>query len=637
MSALDALVQSLPRTAFVAGKGGVGKTTIAAALAATFAERGDGTLLVSTDPAAALASVLGSPVGAEATPVQGVQGLTVRQLDAASLRHDFLERWRNTIAEIIDRGTYLDRAEIDGIVDAALPGADEVFALLALADLLASGDAYQRIIVDTAPTGHTLRLLALPDTFSALLSMLDLMQDKHRFMVRTLTRRYRSDAADAFIAEMRGKVDRLRAALSDAQSVAAIVVTRDEPVVRAETVRYVEQLRGLHVRVAAVVVNAASERPRAVIDADVAEYVVGVQSEPPVGIAALRRTILVMDEGTAERQNAPKARAAGGRREAEDAAEARSGRGGGNVAGIARTLTIVGGKGGVGKSTAACAIAIAAVDADQRPTLLVSTDPAPSLADALGESDAEWAHEDVEYAPTDVPGLMVRQMDATTAFARLRDEYQNRIDDLFAALVGGGGEGGGVGVDLERDRAIVRDLLALAPPGIDELYALSVLGDALYEGRFQRIVVDPAPTGHLLRLLDMPAIALDWSHRLMRLMLEYRNVVSLGDTAQELLNFAKRTRVLDALLHDASRSSLVIVALDEPVVRAETERLAGEVQTRRIDVGAIVWNRVRRPPDPLPAVPSARQLFADEVTPPPIGVAAIRAWSGAWSPLSSHS
>ena len=124
--------------------------------------------------------------------------------------------WRDVIAEIIDRGTYLDRDDVDGLVDAALPGADEIFALLALADMLADpSETYARIVVDTAPTGHTLRLLALPETFRALLAMLDAMQDKHRFMVRALTHRYRRDRADDFLDEMRARIDALRTALAD--------------------------------------------------------------------------------------------------------------------------------------------------------------------------------------------------------------------------------------------------------------------------------------------------------------------------------------------------------------------------------------------------------------------------------------
>ncbi len=589
MSALDALLDQLPRTALLVGKGGVGKTTCAVDLARAFARRGERTLLLSTDPAAALADVLGASIGSGVTPIPDAGPLDARQLDAAALRDDFLGRWRTVIADIVDRGTYLDRDDVDGLVDAALPGVDEIFALLALADILADRDAgYARIVVDTAPTGHTLRLLALPETFSALVAMLDRMQEKHRFMVRALTHRYRRDAADEFLDDMRRRIDALRAALADGNALAAIVVTRVEPVVEAESRRYVEQLRALHVRIAAVIVNAApsgTERyhlidelphvwiPRHAIAATHAEH-----PSDTVALPALR------------------------------------------------TLTIVGGKGGVGKSTVATALAIHAADDGRGPVLLVSTDPAPSIADALAATDAPWARADVEHEPADIPGLVVRQMDASAAFSRIRDEYQERIDALFGALVSRG-------VDVAQDRAILRDLLALAPPGIDELFALSLLGDTLAERRFARVIVDPAPTGHLLRLLDMPAIALDWTHRLMRLMLKYRDVVALGDTAQELLAFARRTRALDALLH-SPEASLVLVALDEPVVRAETDRLTRAAADRRIAVSALIWNRVTTAPQPLPATSVARQFFAEETRPAPIGADAIREWARSWRALS---
>src|SRR6185369_4294882 len=115
------------------------------------------------------ATVIGEPVSTHASEVAGRTNLDARQLSASELRSEFLGEWRDTIAEIIDRGTYLDREDVDGLVDAALPGVDEIFALLALADLLAdSSGKYKRLVVDTAPTGHTLRLLALPETFGAL-------------------------------------------------------------------------------------------------------------------------------------------------------------------------------------------------------------------------------------------------------------------------------------------------------------------------------------------------------------------------------------------------------------------------------------------------------------------------------------
>lgn len=615
MTALDALLDALPRASLIVGKGGVGKTTCAVGIAAAFAERGERTLLLSTDPAAALAEVIGAPVATHAAPVADWPNLDARQLSAAELRAEFLAAWRDVITEIVDRGTYLDRDDIDGLVDAALPGVDEIFALLALADILADqSQTYARIVVDTAPTGHTLRLLALPETFRALLSMLDLMQNKHRFMVRTLTRRYRRDRADEFLDAMRARIDGLRTTFADAKRLAAIVVTRPEPVVASETARYVEALEALHVRIAAVITNAAKH--------DSAETAYLIPSgRPPRGIrevVTLIRSLASPADQSRGRAPAPSPKAPTARPLDHFAAPP------------VKTLTIVGGKGGVGKSTVSCALALAATEEQGGTTLLVSTDPAPSLADALGESDAPWATNDVEAEIADAPGLVVRQMDATAAFARLRETYQSRIDALFTGLVSRG-------IDLEQDRAVLRDLLALAPPGIDEVFALSILGDALAEGRFTRIIVDPAPTGHLLRLLEMPAIAIEWTHRLMRLMLKYREVVGLGESARDLLDFAKRTRALDELLHDPARCGLILVALDEPVVRAETVTLVAAARDRNVDVSAVIWNRAAIAPEPLPAAVSARQFCATEFQPPPVGVRALREWFQSWRVISSLS
>ena len=617
MTALDSLIEQLPRTSLVVGKGGVGKTTCAVGLAVTLARRGDSVLLLSTDPAAALAEVMGTAVGPRTAPVESVPGLDARQLAAGELRRDFLERWRDIIAEIIDRGTYLDRADVDGLVDAALPGADEIFALLAVADILADpGSPYRRIVVDTAPTGHTLRLLALPDTFRALLAMLDEMQDKHRFMVRALTHRYRRDRADDFIDDMRSRIDRLRKTLADPTALAALVVTRDEPLVIAETDRYVQQLTALRIRVAAVIVNAdETAGGRTALKTSLPTYGIP-RVEPPRGLDAVAETVSRIH--LARREAAPRAslfrKSAGATRNRPIA-----------LAQLVRPLTIVGGKGGVGKSTVATALAIAAADERAGNVLLVSTDPAPSIADALGARDATWT--DREHAVDGVPGLIAQQMDAAATFSRLRDEYQDRIDSMFDAIVRRG-------VDADRDRRIMRDLLALAPPGIDELFALSLLGDVLFERRFSRVIVDPAPTGHLLRLLEMPAIALDWTHRLMRLMLKYREAVGLGTAAEELLAFAKRTRSLDALLHDSSRSGVMIAALDEPVVRAETTRLAAAIVALGVDVIGVVWNRVTNAVSPLPESSARRQFCAGNANPSPIGVDTLRAWSRTWREMT---
>ena len=292
---------------------------------------------------------------------------------------------------------------------------------------------------------------------------------------------------------------------------------------------------------------------------------------------------------------------------------------------LLRTLTIVGGKGGVGKTTVSCALALAAVGDSERTShvLLVSTDPAPSIGDAFGIVDSAWARNAPEALP-ELSALEVWQMDATTAFDSVRDRYKDRIDELFDAFTGRG-------IDASRDRAILRDLLALAPPGIDELYALAALGEILEEKRYSCIVVDPAPTGHLLRLLEMPAIALDWTHRLMRLILKYREVAPLGDAAQELVNFSRRTRALDQLLHDPARAGIVLVSLNEPIVRAESERLTKELRNAGVALLGIVWNRLQSGAEPASSDALPRHsIFAQESASPLVGRAAIADWSRRW-------
>ncbi len=629
MTALDILLDTLPPWILVGGKGGVGKTTCAAALAARSAERGATTLLLSTDPAQTLGDAIGVALGASPVKVPGIPSLSAMQLDAIAARNAFLARWRDTLVTILDRGTYLDDADIIGLVDAALPGADEAMAMLTLAGLAESGE-WDRVLIDTAPTGHTIRLLELPRAFAALVELLDTMQAKHRVMVSALTHRYRADAADAFIDEMRGQVGRLRAQLTDSARCAMVLVTRPEEVVTVETVRYAMTLEKLGIAVGALVVNAMPAEPgaearRAIAQLDslraVPRFEVNRLEQPPVGLdqlagwgGAMRAGVVVRDVTPGEQGSAEVPGSTGHQRTTPFAKQA-------SRADLRiRRLTIVGGKGGVGKTSVACALAIEAAAFAR--VLLVSTDPAPSIADALGQPIV-----DAEVPVEGVPGLIARQMDAAAAFERLRTDYRDRVDSVFDRLIGRG-------FDAAHDRAIVRDLMTLAPPGIDELYALASLGETLAEARFDYVVVDPAPTGHLLRLLEMPALALDWSHRLLRLMLKYREVVGLGETAEELLAFAKRTRSVGQLLADHESAGLVVVALDEPLVRGETVRLLSAIAAHGVGIIALLWNRAASDPLPLSMPGDAPQLVSVEVMPPPVGIAALRQWRSGWTPLN---
>lgn len=621
---LDPLLEALPRWVFVAGKGGVGKTTCAAALAVRAARRDGDTLLLSTDPARSLGAALGATVGATPASVASQASLFAMQLDAQHERDRFLEQWGDVLRTILDRGTYLSEDDIAGIVDDALPGADEAMAVLALLDLERTA-RWQRVIVDTAPTGHTLRLLGLPAIFQSVVALLDTMQAKHRFMVQALARRYRADAADAFLSRMREQIDALRATLADRRRSGVVLVTRPEPVVLAETARYAAALRELDMHVGAVIVNALPDEWSVPKTPDVLAGLAAGTMVVQVPLAASPPATLSDIEALFAAAPPPTARPASRSAKPADASRATSMRARSDaLEDVLKPLTIVAGKGGVGKTTIACALAVAFGDGSS-PVLVVSSDPAPSVADVLEQDVGDDA---VHVA--NASGVFAQQLDAAAAFDAFRSRYAHRVDELFGSLVRGG-------MSLAHDQAVMRDLLALAPPGIDELYALVTLGDLLHEHRYARVIVDPAPTGHLLRLLEMPSLALSWTHRVMRIMLEFKDVAGLGDAARELLDFSKRTRALRDRLADPAMTTVIVVANDEPLVRDETTRLVTACRARGVHVGACIWNRAPEDVRPLSDPAVARQFQSPMTVPAPRGADALRSWCATWRTLERES
>src|SRR5205814_595687 len=104
--------------------------------------------------------------------------------------------------------------------------------------------------------------------------------------------------------------------------------------------------------------------------------------------------------------------------------------------------------------------------------------------------------------------------------------------------------------------------------------------------------VDTAPSGHTLRLLDLPKKALDWVHALMQIILKYRRVIGLGDLASDLVDLAHRLRALIALLADPTRCAFVIVARPAELPRVESERLARGLDDLGVPISAVVANAV---------------------------------------------
>lgn len=157
-------LRTLPRIIFFTGKGGVGKTSIACATSAALAEGGKRVLLVSTDPASNLDEVLGVPLTAHPTPIDAIEGLSALNIDPAAAAHAYREHVVRPFRGVLPEASIASMEEqLSGACTVEIAAFNE-FAKL-LTDTEATG-AYDHIVFDTAPTGHTLRLLKLPGAWS---------------------------------------------------------------------------------------------------------------------------------------------------------------------------------------------------------------------------------------------------------------------------------------------------------------------------------------------------------------------------------------------------------------------------------------------------------------------------------------
>ncbi|MDQ3557177.1 MAG: ArsA family ATPase, partial [Gemmatimonadota bacterium] len=250
------LLQPLPRWTLVGGKGGVGKTTVAASLAIALADAGERTLVLSADPAHSLGDALGVALGPEPLPVPGVQGLRAMEVSAAGEHARFVERYGSSLLEVIERGSYLERADAERFLELPVPGMDELAALLRLRSL-AGADERLRVVVDTAPTGHTLRLLALPRLAGEWLDALDAVEARHRTVVVALSGAPAPDEASRALERLRADLDTLRSRFVDPAHTRFLLVSTSEPVVREETRRLRSALAEQRVSVAGLVLNRA--------------------------------------------------------------------------------------------------------------------------------------------------------------------------------------------------------------------------------------------------------------------------------------------------------------------------------------------------------------------------------------------
>lgn len=518
------------RFAFFTGKGGVGKTSLACACAVRLAEQGRRVLLVSTDPASNLDEVLETPLTGSPTAVPGAPGLSALNVDpeaaAAAYRERMVGPYRGVLPE----------AAIRSMEEQFSGGCTvEIAAFDAFAQLLAGNDvtgAFDHVVFDTAPTGHTLRLLSLPSAWNDFLAT----NTTGTSCLGPLAGLEKNKAT--YAAAVR--------ALADEGLTTVVLVARPETSALREAERTRHELADLGVRNQVLALNgvfqAASDDPVAV--AMSARHAAAMQQMPPglaglprastgfiprgmVGLASLRAFLHPQGLESAPPAAMPLTHLPDGLRPIVDDIEA---------AGHGLVMTM--GKGGVGKTTVAASVAVALAQRGHR-VVLSTTDPAAHVGWALDEQ---------------VPNLSVERIDPVAEVERYRAEVMGKA---------------GAGLDAQARAMLEEDLRS---PCTEEIAVFRAFAQTVDKAKDAFVVLDTAPTGHTILLMDSAEA--------------YHREVSRtqGDAPQAVRQLLPRLR-------DPAFTRVLIVTLAEATPVHEAERLQADLRRAGIEPFAWVVNQ----------------------------------------------
>jgi arsenite/tail-anchored protein-transporting ATPase len=511
------------RYLFFTGKGGVGKTSLSCATGLALAEAGKRVLIVSTDPASNLDEVLETPLGT--TPTQVLPGLCALNIDpeaaAAAYRERMVGPYRGILPDAAIRSM---EEQFSGGCTVEIAAFDAFAELLGLPARTADFD---HVIFDTAPTGHTLRLLTLPSAWS---EFLDTNAGGASCLGPLSGLDKQKDLYAATVAE-----------LADPARTTVVLVARPEAAALREAERTRAELAELGVRNQWLAVNgvfatatddaiacAMGERhARALANIPVGLHALP-RSETPfvargmVGLAALRAA---MDSAgvAVETCAMPDVDLPAGLAPLID-----------QLAAAGHGVVMTMGKGGVGKTSVAAAVALSLARCGHK-VLLTTTDPAAHLAWMLEEA---------------VPNLRVGRIDPAAEVARHRG-------DVLAKA--------GASLDPNARAMLEEDLRS---PCTEEIAVFHAFARTVAEGRDAFVVLDTAPTGHTILLMDS---AEAYHREVLR---------TRGDMPEAVRQLLPRLR-------DPDFTRVLIVTLAEATPVHEAERLQADL--RRAEIEPFAW------------------------------------------------
>lgn len=585
------------RLVMFSGKGGVGKTTLSCGFARRWAQQfpQERILLISTDPAHSLGDVLSMEVGDTLQAPEDLPNLHVQALNAQALLERFKAEYGDVLELLVERGSFVEGDDLSPVWDLSWPGLDELMGILEIQRLFRD-DVADRVVVDMAPTGHSLNLFSLMDFLDQLLDSLSLFQAKHREMSERLAGKYTPDEADQFLQDMRTDLTAGRQLLQDQIKTTCLIVAIPEPMSWKETRRFITSLKELNIPVGGIFINhllplqpvhadevgrdthqsngcvdASTQSEQQVLMSQflnlaksISVFQVPQQSAEPVGPDHLDH--LMMQISTASPADAAY-------RNLEPPAVIWPDKitpGFEDFIGAGRQLVIVGGKGGVGKTTVAAAIAWAMAERHlDRNIRVISIDPAHSLGDAF---DQTLGHEPTTIAAN----LSAQEVDAEVVLEQFRDEYLWELAEMMS------GDSGDDHLRIAYGPEAWRQIVAQSLPGIDEMLSLLTIMELLESGQQDLIVLDTAPTGHLLRFLEMPTALGDWLGWIFKLWIKYQDVVGRVELMGRLRTLRKRVIEAQKKLQNPEFTEFVGVFQAQSAIVAESKRLTQAMSERDV-------------------------------------------------------
>ncbi|MFH1951343.1 MAG: ArsA family ATPase [Pseudomonadota bacterium] len=612
------------KLAIFGGKGGTGKTTsaLASALCLAWLYPSKKVLLISSDPAHSVGDSLGMHIGEHNASVDGVPNLEVLEIEPHSLLEDFKKRYEKEINEVIQRAGFYGQINIKEFLSFSLPGMEEMMIFLHVADKYKhtwyEPQEADIIVLDTAPTGHTLRLLEIPGMMDEWMDVVDQALLKYKIHPRLYasgSEYHEGDRVDQFVEKMRQDFRTVKELLTNREQTEFVPVLIPEVMAIEETEDLIRILKEKQIRVNSLIINRirssngacsfcaskVKDQSGSIKEIEEAFDQYNLIKSPLFpyeiqGIKSLEKYADILLEEAQAKELVVNKKVAG----ASQAQQINQPRIDPEV-----KFVMFGGKGGVGKTSMAASMAVhlARKHPDQK-VLIYSVDPAHSLADSFGMeigdrlTPIQWSvvsgqGEDpesrIQYPVSN--NLFAMEIDSEHLLQNFLNDYRSIIRDAFDTWE----SMRETKMEMRFDRNVMSMFARIAPPGMNEVLALEKLTEFINEKKFDWYILDTAPTGHLLILLEFPNLVRDWLSRAYRGLVKYQvqiALTNLKELGNRILKSTQLVNKIHEMLTNPQASQLVTVTIPEAMGVEETGRLLSSVEKLGVPCTNIFVNMV---------------------------------------------